>query len=182
MSATVNTRTIDWQAIAGTVYGGTLTVNDDGSGTLTVTLKGFSYSSVSYYGTYGNDNANLYYMSIPDYSIEPIRNMQNASYTGTLISNMLKKTTTYDTASMKDNEIRTKANSQPDLFYFRADSFADLTELNAFLADNPMQVVAELATPVVYTLTPADVGQILTQIGRNNIWADTGPVTLRIVK
>lgn len=28
MSATVNTRTIDWQAIAGTVYGGTLDVTN----------------------------------------------------------------------------------------------------------------------------------------------------------
>ena len=42
-----------------------------------------------------------------------------------------------------------------------------------------VQLVYELATPVTYTMTPEEVGTILLQVGRNNIWADTGPVTFK---
>lgn len=47
MSATVNTRTIDWQAIAGTVYGGNLDVL---SGTLTVYPYYASYNGETLVG------------------------------------------------------------------------------------------------------------------------------------
>ena len=47
MSATVNTRTIDWQAIAGTVYGGTLDVTN---GALTVHPYYASYNGETLVG------------------------------------------------------------------------------------------------------------------------------------
>ena len=42
------------------------------------------------------------------------------------------------------------------------------------LANTPLQVVALLATPIEYTLTPTEV---TTLLGENNIWADTGEIT-----
>ena len=153
-----------------TVYGGRLNV---GSGVLTVTEKYFSYTEVLYYGTYGSDNANLYYMAIPDYNTEKIKNISNATYTGVLLSNMLSKITSTTVSAMHDNEIRTQGNLAPQYFYFRADSFANLADLNAFIANTPLQVVAELETPLTIQL---DSKQIQAIIGTNNIYADTGDI------
>lgn len=45
--------------------------------------------------------------------------------------------------------------------------------INAFLSENPLEVVYELAAPTEYTLTAAQVKTLLAQ---NNIWADTGNI------
>ena len=46
----------------------------------------------------------------------------------------------------------------------------------AFLTEHPFNIVYSLATPVTYTLTPTE---IRTLLGINNIWADTGNVTVK---
>lgn len=49
------------------------------------------------------------------------------------------------------------------------------TAINAWLAEHPIQVVYSLATPQTYYLTSQ---QVSTLVGENNIWADTGDVTV----
>lgn len=44
-----------------------------------------------------------------------------------------------------------------------------------WLSNNPLQLVYELAAPVTYQLTPQE---ITTLIGTNNIWANTGDITV----
>lgn len=51
--------------------------------------------------------------------------------------------------------------------------FATVDDLKAWLAQNPLQVCYELATPQTYTLTPTEVSTLL---GENNVWADAGAV------
>lgn len=47
--------------------------------------------------------------------------------------------------------------------------------INAWLAENPIHVVYKVSTPQTYTLTPTE---IRTLLGANNIWADTGDVSV----
>ena len=47
------------------------------------------------------------------------------------------------------------------------------TDLNAWLSNNPITIVYELATPTTIQLTPTAVSSLL---GQNNLWADTGDV------
>ena len=165
MSATVNTRTIDWQAIAGTVYGGTLTVNDDGSGTLTATLAEVDLGTLEW--TRQEPTASYpygYFTSVALSGKKPGRD------------NIL--CSCYPVGDVKTDK-SIVGNASSVRIYVVDSSYTDAPTFTTAMSG--VQLVYELATPVVYTLTPADVGQILTQIGRNNIWADTGPVTLRIV-
>ena len=49
---------------------------------------------------------------------------------------------------------------------------------NAHLAENPMTLVYELATPTTIQLTPQQIDSLL---GRNNVWADSGDVTVEYI-
>ena len=49
-----------------------------------------------------------------------------------------------------------------------------LAEFKAKLAETPLQVCYELATPITIDLTPTEIRSLL---GTNNIWADAGDVT-----
>ena len=108
VSPTRNNYEITFPTDAGTVYGGTLTVNEDGSGTLVVT------------------DANI------------------ASYNGE----------TLPSTWISDRDVYTPDTSPT----------------------TGAQVVYKLDTPLTYNLTELEV--IETLIGTNNIWADTGDVTV----
>ena len=49
---------------------------------------------------------------------------------------------------------------------------------NAHLAENPITLVYELATPQTIQLTPTQIDSLL---GRNNVWADSGDVTVEYI-
>ena len=55
------------------------------------------------------------------------------------------------------------------------DTITSLAEANAWLANNPTECTFKLATPTTYQLTPMEVSTLL---GANNIWADTGYVSV----
>lgn len=55
----------------------------------------------------------------------------------------------------------------------RIPNITSLTDLKAYLANNPLQVVYELAEPQTIQLTPQEIHALL---GQNNIWADSGSV------
>lgn len=169
-----NTYAVDWTSEAGTVYGGTLDVV---TGVLTVNKKYFTKSGdVLLYGNWGNDNAPLYYFLI-DTTI-PIKMYADTQDDGYILSNYFSATTGVGPESMKNNEIRTRDNT-PDRLYFRWDSAGSLADINAAFAENPLQIVAELATPITYQLTPTQIALIL---GQNNVWSDSNEaVTLTYV-
>ena len=52
---------------------------------------------------------------------------------------------------------------------------SSVAEIQAYLANNPMQIVYPLATPQTYQLTPTEVNTLL---GENNVWADSGDVEI----
>ena len=152
---------------AGTVYGGSLDVS---SGVLTVIYKYVTINGNSNIGKENdswNPNNNTYY-----YRISPIR----GKYVGhTNIPNIICNQC--QTASYKT----VKESTDVNLICFTStgsdidwtSSSTTIADEKARLAENPLQLVYELDTPLTYQLTPA---QVTILLGQNNIWADTGDV------
>ena len=168
-----NVTTVSWTS-AGAVYFGYLLVKPDGSGELWKTVQDFSFTSASYYGTFGQYNANLYYVEVPAEYQSLIKVVARSTEAGVLISNYFKRNSDEFVATMNNNEIRTNDNTPVTRFYFRWDSAADVTAINTAFASVPLRVVISLKTPTKVTdLTGIEVETI---IGENNIYTDTGAV------
>lgn len=160
---------ITFPAASGTVYGGTLAVV---SGKLVVNSIGEQFTSAEYYGNYGSENAPLYYCERT--RPERIKPYWYNAQTTLLLSNYFRKSSSFSDAALPDCEMRTNASGNPRRFYFRWDSNT-LANINSAFAETPFFVIAELATPIVYDLTPQEITTIL---GQNNVWADAGDVTV----
>lgn len=153
-----------------TVYGGTLDVV---RGVLNINKRYISFSGdAALYGNYGIDNAPLYYLDIP--SGDPIKRAAFSTDDYPLKSNYFRYITALSDVGMGDCEIRTRGTPTPDRLYFRWDSAADVTAINTAFSNTPLQVVAELVTPIEVSLTPM---QINTIVGSwNYVWCDTGKI------
>ena len=153
-----------WESEAGTVCGGTLDVL---AGVLTA-----DYAIAEYDGS-SDESWNIVvadtraYIAVPDIKTPPT----DQTLMG-ILSNEYKEGVYYSAQSQKPM-ICARANiTQINVFDTRITSS---TDWKAFLAANPLQVIYPLATPVEYTLTPAEVNLLL---GTNNVWADTGDTTV----
>ena len=158
------TYSVSWQTEAGTVYGGTL---DMVSGVLTVDTRYFAITALTLYGDYQGHP--LYYYDIPNYQTDAIKRSAIASDEGMLICDRFSRIQTSAVKTMGDLQVRTNENYAVNKLYFRYDGLDSLSDFNAELAVNPMQLVASLATPQTYQLTPQ---QINTLIGTNVITTD----------
>lgn len=127
-----------------------------------------TFNEAMLYGEYAGHP--LYYCEIPEgVSIAE----KSVSYDpGKLVSNYFIETVSTTTDGMADLSIRTNAGT-PSKIYFRYDSADDLDAINAMFAETPLQVLAELNTPVELDIDPVS---ILTLKGINNISADSGNV------
>ncbi len=159
-------------ASAGTVYGGTL---DAVSGVLTVdkgfvTLDGTQTIANRNWRATSNSVGWLYPYSVtqnvvPNSSAEVPDVISNrvktasysAAYNGTennCVSLVYDTSKVYGLAVRYDNTLLTTDAA-----------------INAFLAENPIQVVYSLATPLTYQLTAQEITSLL---GINNVWSDAG--------
>ena len=159
------------------IYGGTLDVV---TGVLTITNICHSITGgVVLYGNYGDDNAPLYYVTIPDYLNVHVHQAGTSSSNYKLLSNYFAFNTSNSLTGMRDGEIRTNTSSGTTYatrYYFRWDDATDAVAINTAFSINPLQVVAVLETPLVYQLTPV---QVKTLLGYNNIWTDNGTVEVQ---
>ena len=171
-SHTGETYSITFPSEAGTVYGGSLTVNEDGSGVLTVVKKEKDLGSLSW--TYG---------STYDYF--------RASLTqgkGTEANNIICSAFEYAGICGTNSSMATAKNgtiwkrfdsglsSNATHLYIKWTDYTDATQFTT--AVTGQKVVYELSEPVTYNLTAQQVGQIMTLKGLNNIWASTGDVSV----
>lgn len=142
---------------AGTVYGGTLTIHKDGTGTLsvdraTVTLTGDNFIDE------GTSSGGVKYYRAGNAIV-------NGSGSNGAISNQYVVTT-----SAVDKAFRiVNAN-----VYVYDNSIADLTACKTLFDLNPLQVVYVLGSSQTYELTALEV--IATLKGTNNLWTDTGAI------
>ena len=151
---------ITFPSEAGTVYGGTLTLNQDGTGSLVVDKDSYSINSAT--GFYAHPDGRWYKNSLPSDISSLNRNIFVAN------SRVYKAQTTSDLvlgAYM--------AYGSTGLYLNKLSADETLEQLDAMLSTNPLQIVYNKATPVTYTLAP---GQVKTLLGVNNIWADTGDI------
>ena len=153
---------------AGTVYGGTLTINPDRTGTLVVDRASriLNGADGSTYRNNGHTNLTTQaYVEIPD----------KAFGVSNMISSLFKQATSTEAVYVMTG--RRSANGVE--FYLPADVPNTAAGVIAWFTENPNQLVYELDAPITYHLTATEVSGILTTLyGQNNIWADTGSISV----
>lgn len=155
---------IAFPASAGTVYGGTLTIDADGTGEL-VMDRAMIDVTASDVRKWRNDLPVFVIVCAPKASY-------NAGSKTDKIANCLP--TVSNVLLYNDNAYGICEQNAGDIG-IAVDGVTTLEEMADFVVNNNLRVVYKLATPVTYTLTAE---QIVMLRGTNNVWADTGDTTL----
>ena len=170
----------------GTVYGGELSILQDGTGVLKVETVFHEFDgteSESVVIRIATNYVRLDY-SVFGAEINPtrttyIRNIDN------IRSNMFNLLTVGAWNSIEDNRRFGCIQGVP--WFGNIGGFTQASEVITWFgqmktAGTPLQLCYELAEPTSITLTAEQVGQILALNGINNVWADAGPVTVTYKK
>ena len=158
---------VTWQSIAGTVYGGDLTLNKDGTGVVVSRLKYKTFTADDIWVAYRNDIPGVFYYLLSDSD-------QTASATPNIYCDTYKpRETGAGTASRNNCEMWLQGMAIYPRLYVKDTAFADDTECKNGMVG--VSVAYPLATPVAYPLTAEQVGGILSSLkGTNNVFCDTG--------
>ena len=163
---------ITFPSSAGTVYGGTLTVNKDGTGTLVVDKKQTLIKNETWTA---NPEYERLYATINDINVYPFtrQNPLICSAYQTIADRrgiqQVPNMSIY--AAGEDNP-----GVEKRIYIKDIDKCSDATTFVTAMGNE--QIVYELATPITYDLTPVEV---TTLLGVNNIWADTGDTALTYI-
>jgi len=150
---------ITFPSEAGTVYGGKLTVNRDGSGTLVVDYAIADGGDLNWVATTAGGN--------PGFRTDSLISVIK-SYGYVRADNII--CSDYKTATTAENHsVFVYGLLAHGEIYVMDDGYNDATAFKTAMSG--VKFVYELATPVTYTLTAP---QVKTLLGTNNIWADTG--------
>ena len=158
-----NTYTIQMPTEAGTVYGGSLTIADDGNGVLTVDRIIDTPTSV--YGSQIEGNGRCYLYS-------PGRVALSKNLSKMPLCDILKSTS-QTRATFAVCQYGGGAN-----IYFISldDTYDTIAKYNAWLAENKPTIILWIIEPITYSLTAS---QITTLLGQNNLWHDAnGEITV----
>lgn len=158
---------IPFPAEAGTVYGGTLTLNSDGSGELVVDRECIDMGGRTW-AYYASDN--YFYAILPGrftnaQSEGKIGLCSAYKFHGTVASSSVR--------NMPDKCFMFTSNAGQKYVYIKDSAYTAASDFSAWISGK--QIMYPLAEPRTYTLTPAE---IRTLLGANNIWADAGPVSV----
>ena len=180
--------TINWQTEAGTIYGGTVTLNEDGSAdvvsdTWIYTVNGDCVRATS--DSYNTDVST--YVRRNGIGIR-FKKEGTAVISKAFSDSLVYQQSNYGTNS-RSNSWASAYNSYTDIGIRLDNSLADIlatdsyeervVKVNAYLAEHPVTVGGELETPVHYHID--NIGQLYTILGTNNVWADTGVVTINYI-
>lgn len=152
---------------AGTVYGGTLDVVN---GVLTVTWKKIALGDYAF-GKTGDNN--FYISAITDfktYGSSVTRYGQGISDTFNFLTGNWNAANNTCTCYLN-----TGYNGYRIFIHSEEHASDTPTAFRTWLQSIDAQFAYELATPITYQLTPQDIA---TLTGQNNVWADTGDVTV----
>ena len=159
---------IEFPDDAGEVFGGTLQVNADGSGTLTVDRGMYVFDSADKIVAVGEASTGVLYMQGASIGANCVDGDTS------LISNQYKTVVT--SAPAEGTAIRVNTSGGNGAIYIYDNRFTDAETAAAICEANPIQVCYALATPIVFNFT---AGQIKSVLGKNHVWAETGDVTLK---
>lgn len=160
----------------GTVYGGTY---DFVTGNLNVTHRGIDLSTLSGWSKYANINGTVQVnisglgMTVPGYDGVPSSD--------SLICSHLKNASRRVVGTKTDTGIG--IGNASIICIYAGEHSATVSDWTTYLAaqtaaGTPVMIVAKLATPIEYTLTPQ---QLTTLLGQNVVWG-SGPITLTYVE
>ena len=143
-----------------TVYSGTLTVNEDGTGTVTAT-----HGIITANGTES--------WTKPDNCFKTESLHADSDYPQG-ISNTYKVGTSYSAVNGNNNRIAAHST----WVRIHDERFSTTDALKTYLSENNVQFVYELATPITI---PVTAQQIQTLVGENNVWVNdaTGDITVQ---
>lgn len=153
---------------AGTVYGGTLTLNSDGSGALTVTKVGATLDSSmgwTYYRSDGSTEYNGFSANVTRVFSSPVKTAWGAT-----------KYTAICNAYVCDDGLAYRHTGNAfaitsTIVAVSTNQAQTVAEFNDYITANPVTIVATLATPTTYALSAVQVATMLN--GVNNIWTNT---------
>ena len=175
-----NTYNIEFPSSAGTVYGGSLTVNEDGTGKLIVDM-----ASVNLWELGGSW---VKYVSWQDLANNKAGIMCAGSSAFVQTKAIGKFSLGYVVANSAQHSNDTRILCYVNNFYVQITNgeLAQIVQntrdsalnnaIRTWLENNGAQFVGYLISPVEYTLTSIEVLETLK--GVNNIWADTGDTTV----
>ena len=152
---------------AGTVYGGELTVNADGSGSLVVDRASVDLGTLNL--RTNSTEAKIYQCNPPNMKrvVEPpYENRQTGA-----ICSIYPASKNFAISVSMDDKSWLKSGNQ---FFVRDTSYDNASSFIAAMSG--VQLVYELAEPITYTLTPTE---IRTLLGTNNVWSDAGDVSVK---
>ena len=150
---------ITWESIAGTVYGGTLDVV---SGVLTVTHASYDLAALDW--STSSPSSHIFRGLYP--SVNPPEQSDRAIAADAISSEYTVMA--YNPISANDEGRFALGNGRFVIIDYRYSTTPDFV---AHAAD--VQMVAKLATPTTYQLTPT---QVQTIAGFNQIYSDAGPI------
>lgn len=171
---------VNWQDTAGTVYGGSLQINTDGTGVLTNTQYGFDLGNYTWTfdSTYNRavmdgSVSNLFYKTSYARDIEFLCNKYKCIHNRESIGNVPD----YSIYSQRQTSFGgTK-------FWVHDTAMIGMTseQIKTYLTGTI--VVYPLLNPVTYNLTSQQVGQLLANNGVNNVWSNAnGQITVNYWK
>lgn len=164
---TGTTYEIEFPDTAGTVYGGELTVNEDGTGVLTVDRAYADLATL----TWSRRATNVFSASLP------------SSYDATVAANQhisnrypVRYASTYGNSQTAYVNLYKGTNTQTDnTVYLRFTDVDSVTDLATWFTNNPTQLCYFVYIKSTYQITAE---QMTTLLGLNNIWADTGDISV----
>ena len=161
---------ISWQTEAGTVYGGTLTLNEDGSADLAVTLIGKKIKDVTW--QYLDKNGMCFRTSDTyDYF-----NSQELTFNNCLCS--AYKVRLIDASYIGDNEITFKSkdwNAQYPRIVVRDSRYKSVSQFVSAMGEEIIVYPRRISSITPYHFD--NIGQLKTFLGTNNVWTNTGSIT-----
>ena len=153
-----STHVVDWQSIAGTVYGG---VYDAISGILTMTMAMVDLGTFTWRYRGELSSSNIFTAIMPfktnksNFKCDKYKTIDNSLYV----------------SSMPDKSIKGYTGTESDVIYIRDMDHRSTDTFNPAIAGT--KLVYELDTPVIFQLDPE---ALVAMRGTNNIWMDAAGV------
>lgn len=145
---------ITWQSTAGTVYGCSLTIHEDGSGTL---VDGYGVVNLAEWTWKENADGTAFWHDSPS-------NFSTVSTQSEVVHGICDNYKSIAHQDIGRNFYAISQRPSGARIFVKTDGTLDVTPTGTF--------VYQLETPVTYELTASEVGQLLLYQGENNIWTD----------
>lgn len=162
------TYSIDWTTEAGTVYGGSLDVT---TGVLTVDRAIVDMGNINWSKSSTSSSVGGSVFAMPISSFDPPMALRARYTENTMLCDLFKTCSAniWFVNTMADYEVMSNETS----IYLSASDYETASAFQTAMVGR--QLCYKLATPQTYQLTPQ---QLMTLLGTNNVWADTGNVSV----